>query len=401
VNGRAGLARNATLVAASSLLGGLVALGAVALTGDLGGGTTTVVRTSPAPTAAAQVAVDKGLSVSEIYSRAAPGVVQITSTDNSVQDTPSLSPFNAPQVPAQQALGSGFVLDKAGHIVTNYHVIEGADQIEVSFSNQDTLRATLVGSDPSTDIAVLRVETSSRSLTPLVLGNSGSVRVGDPVVAIGNPFGLARTATAGIVSAVQERTITAPNGYPIDHVIQTDAPINSGNSGGPLIDSEGRVIGVNSQIETANGGGGNVGIGFAVPSNTVKSVVAQLIEDGRVDRAFLGVTLQDVSSDVAGVLRLPAGKGVLVGSVKPGSPAAKAGIKGGKTQVVVAGESYQLGGDMIVAIGGKPVATVDALRAAITAHKPGDKVELTVVHADGSKSKVEVELGRVPDTASP
>jgi S1-C subfamily serine protease len=184
-------------------------------------------------------------------------------------------------------------------------------------------------------------------------------------------------------------------------VIQTDAPINSGNSGGPLIDSQGRVIGVNSQIETANGGGGNVGIGFAVPSNTVKSVVAQLIEDGRVDRAFLGVTLQDVSSDVAGVLRLPAGKGVLVGSVKPGSPAAKAGIKGGKTQVVVAGESYQLGGDMIVAIGGKPVATVDALRAAITAHKPGDKVELTVVHADGSKSKVEVELGRVPDAASP
>ena len=158
------------------------------------------------------------------------------------------------------------MIDKAGHIVTNYHVIEGADQIEVSFSNQDTLRATVVGSDPSTDIAVLRVEASSRSLTPLVLGNSGVVRVGDPVVAIGNPFGLARTATAGIVSAVQERTIAAPNGYPIDHVIQTDAPINSGNSGGPLLNDRAEVIGVNSQIAPAQGSSGNVGIGFAVPA---------------------------------------------------------------------------------------------------------------------------------------
>ena len=173
------------------------------------------------------------------------------------------------------------MIDKAGHIVTNYHVIEGADQIEVSFSNQDTLRATLVGSDPSTDIAVLRVEASSRSLTPLVFGDSGVVRVGDPVVAIGNPFGLARTTTAGIVSAVQERTITAPNGYPIDHVIQTDAPINSGNSGGPLLNDRAEVIGVNSQIAPAQGSSGNVGIGFAVPANTVKEVVAQLVATGQ------------------------------------------------------------------------------------------------------------------------
>ena len=162
------------------------------------------------------------------------------------------------------------MIDKAGHIVTNYHVIEGADQIEVSFSNQDTLRATLVGSDPSTDIAVLRVEASSRGLTPLAFGDSGAVRVGDPVVAIGNPFGLARTTTAGIVSAVQERTITAPNGYPIDHVIQTDAQINHGNSGGPLLNDRAQVIGVNSQIAPAPGSSGNVGIGFAVPANTVK-----------------------------------------------------------------------------------------------------------------------------------
>jgi S1-C subfamily serine protease len=161
------------------------------------------------------------------------------------------------------------------------------------------------------------------------------------------------------------------------------------------------VIGVNSQIETANGGGGNVGIGFAVPSNTVKSIVSQLLVDGRVDRAFLGVTLQDVSADVAGVLRLPASKGVLVGAVKPGSPAAKAGLKGGTTQVVVAGESYQLGGDMIVAIDGKQVASVDALREAIAAHKPGDKVSITVVHADGSKATVETALARAPETPTP
>ena len=221
------------------------------------------------------------------------------------------------------------MIDKAGHIVTNYHVIEGADQIEVSFSNQDTLRATLVGSDPSTDIAVLRVEASSRSLTPLVLGNSGIVRVGDPVVAIGNPFGLARTATAGIVSAVQERTITAPNGYPIDHVIQTDAPINSGNSGGPLLNDRAEVIGVNSQIAPAQGSSGNVGIGFAVPSNTVKEVVAQLVATGRVDRAYLGIGGTTVNAELARVFRLPVDAGVLVEVVGDGTRGRACGPEGG------------------------------------------------------------------------
>ena len=201
------IGRAAALLAAS-LLGGLVALGGVALTGDLGGGTTTVVRTAPAPPSTAQVADDRGLSVAEIYERAAPGVVQITSTATA-SDTRTIFPF---EPPPQQALGSGFVIDKAGHIVTNYHVIEGAEQIEVSFSNRDNMSATLVGSDPSTDIAVLRVQASSRSLTPLPFGDSGDVRVGDAVVAIGNPFGLARSAAAGIVSAVQDRTITAQNG---------------------------------------------------------------------------------------------------------------------------------------------------------------------------------------------
>ncbi len=392
---RANLARSAPY-AAASLLGGLVVLGGLAFTGDLGGGTTTVVRTATVPTVAAQVAARKGLSVGEIYSRAAPGVVQITSTDNPVQDTPSLSPFNQPQVPSQ-ALGSGFVIDKAGHIVTNYHVIEGADQIEVSFSNQDTLRATLVGSDPSTDIAVLRVDASSRSLTPLVLGNSDAVRVGDPVIAIGNPFGLARTATAGIVSAVQERTITAPNGYPIDHVIQTDAPINPGNSGGPLLNGRAEVIGVNSQIAPAQGSSGNVGIGFAVPANTVKEVVAQLVATGRVDRAYLGIGGATVTPDLARVFRLPVDAGVLVEDVGDGTAASRAGLKAGTESTVVAGEGYTLGGDLIVAFAGKRVASLEELRDALADHKPGETVKLKIYRGTRQLT-LDVTLGRQPSS---
>ena len=289
VNGRASSRRTATL-AAASLLGGLVALGGGGAHRRPGRRHDHRGEDFPCPHRRRPGRGRQAGSASARSTRAPPPVSSRSPRRTTpVQDTPSLSPFDAPQRRRQQALGSGFVIDKAGHIVTNYHVIEGADQIEVSFSNQDTLRATIVGSDPSTDIAVLRVEASSRSLTPLVLGNSGVVRVGDPVVAIGNPFGLARTATAGIVSAVQERTITAPNGYPIDHVIQTDAPINSGNSGGPLLNDRAQVIGVNSQIAPAQGSSGNVGIGFAVPSNTVKEVVAQLVATGQVDRAYLGI----------------------------------------------------------------------------------------------------------------
>ena len=386
----------AALVAASLLGGGAALAGAWAF--GAFDDPAPVVQATPIPTQQTGSASQTGstsIDVAEIYRRSAPGVVQITSTSRGAAGVDFFG--NPVQGQAQQALGSGFVIDKDGHIVTNYHVVQGASRIEVSFSNQDTVKAKVVGTDPSTDLALLKVDVPANALTPLSLADSDAVQVGDPVVAIGNPFGLERTVTAGIVSALQ-REVRAPNNYAIDHVIQTDAPINSGNSGGPLIDAQGRVIGVNSQIETANSGGGNVGIGFAVPSNTVKSVVAQIVENGRVDRAFLGVTLQDVSPDVAGVLRLPASKGVLIGAVKPGSPAAKAGLKGGSTQVVVAGESYQLGGDMVVAVGGKPVATVDALREAITAHKPGDTVRLTVVQPDGKRMTVQVVLGRVPDT---
>ena len=390
-------ARPFAAFAAAALLGGSAALaGAWAL--DAFDDSSAVIDATPI-TSSSRLAPtgSTSIDVADIYRRSGPGVVQITSTSSGEAGSDAFG--NTVPGQAQSALGSGFVIDKEGHVVTNFHVVEGADEIEVSFSNQDTVKATVVGTDPSTDLALLKVEADAKALTPLALADSDDVEVGEPVVAIGNPFGLERTVTAGIVSALQ-REVRAPNSFTIDHVIQTDAPINSGNSGGPLIDAEGRVIGVNSQIETGNGGGGNVGIGFAVPSNTVKSVVAQLLDDGQVDRAYLGVTLQDVDADVAEVLRLPADEGVLVGAVQDGSPADRAGLEGGETQVVVAGESYQVGGDMIVEIDGKDVTTVDALREAISAHDPGETVEVTVVRADGERETVSVKLGRVPAATS-
>jgi S1-C subfamily serine protease len=388
-------AARAAGLAATALGGGLVALGGVALTGDLGGGTTTVVSSSPAPAAAAPAAADGRLSVAEIYERAAPGVVQITTRARTTERIEGLRVTPGSLRP-DEALGSGFVLDKAGHIVTNFHVIDGAEEIEVSFSNQDTLTAKLVGTDPSTDLAVLRVESSSRGLTPLELGNSDLVRVGDAVVAIGNPFGLDRTATAGIVSAVQERTITAPNGYPIDHVIQTDAPINTGNSGGPLLNDRAQVIGVNSQISTGvDLLGGNVGIGFAIPSNTVKNVIAQLIEKGRVDRAFLGISGTTVTPELARSFRLPVDTGVLVERVGAATPASKAGLRGGTSNTVVAGESYSLGGDVIIALSGKRIASLEQLRDALARHKPGDRISLRIYRGSTPRTIV-LKLGRQP-----
>jgi S1-C subfamily serine protease len=379
------LSRLAAL-AVAALLGGGVALGGAAALGAFEGETSTVVETEPA--AATPAAVRQGLSVNEIYRRSAPGVVQInTRSDSSAGD--GFGQFGGPP---QQALGSGFVIDRNGHVVTNYHVIEGADEIDVSFSNRDTLEATVVGSDPSTDLAILKVDASSRALTPLPLGDSDEVEVGDEVVAIGNPFGLERTATAGIVSALQ-RAVTAPNGFSIDHVIQTDAPINQGNSGGPLLNAAGEVIGVNSQIESRTGG--NVGIGFAVPSNTVKSVVAQILANGRVDRAYLGIYARPIEPELARLFRLPVDTGLLVESVANGSAADDAGVRGGDEQVVVSGESYRLGGDLIVAAGGRRVTSVEQLRDVLSEHEPGDELAIEI-YRDGDKRTVTVTLGRQP-----
>jgi S1-C subfamily serine protease len=389
-------------LAAAGLLGGGAALGGAALFGKLGGtNTTTVVQREVAAASATTqpTASTSTLSINEIYRRSAPGVVQITSTSSSSSKTGTDPFFGTPfSSPSQQALGSGFVLDKAGHIVTNYHVVQGATKIEVSFSDQTSHSATIVGSDPSTDLAVLKVDAPVRALTPLPLGNSDLAQVGDQVVAIGNPFGLDRTATAGIISAIQRR-ITAPNGFSIDHALQTDAPINHGNSGGPLLDARGDVVGVNSQIETGgNATEGNVGIGFAVPANTVKNVVAQILANGKVAHAYLGVTVQDLDTNLVRLFHLPVSAGVLVQIVQSGSGAAKAGIKGGTRQTTVAGESYRMGGDLIVAAGGKPITSTGALRDLIAGYKPGDKLSLTLYRGT-KKITVAVTLGRQP--ASP
>lgn len=367
-------------LAAASLLGGGAALGGAAALGafDEGGDAQSAAAVESQATAA--VARGEGLGAGEIYRRVGSGVVQVTTSGA-----------------GGSGLGSGFVVDRDGHIVTNYHVIEGATAIQVSFSNKDTLAAELVGSDASTDLAVLKVETGAAALTPLELANSDTVRVGDPVVAIGNPFGLERTVTAGIVSALQ-RAVTAPNGYTIDEVIQTDASINQGNSGGPLIDATGKVIGVNSQIETAGGSSGNVGIGFAVPANTVKTVLGQLLATGKVDRAYLGVTLAEVSDRQAGDLGVERA-GLLVQSVQPDSPAAAAGLQGGAVPTVVAGESYVLGGDLIVAIDGAAVETVAALRGKLAERAPGDTVTIDIVR-DGRTRTVRVKLAAQPASFS-
>jgi S1-C subfamily serine protease len=397
--GRAGIF--ASLVAAGAVGAG-VAVGIVAAVGGLGGASSTTVR-EVLPASGAQVSAfaraQRALTVHQIYERAAPGVVQVTATSHvAAQTDPFLDPFGfgGPSVETQRALGSGFVVDKAGHIVTNYHVVQGAQKVDVSFSNNESLTAHIVGVDPSTDIAVLRVTARSRALTPLPLGNSDTVRVGDSVVAIGNPFGLDRTATAGIVSALQ-RQITAPNSYSIDHVIQTDAPINHGNSGGPLINADGRVIGVNSQIQTGGTSDGNVGIGFAIPINTVKTVAAQLIRNGRAEHAFLGIGADPIDPMLARIFRLPTSHGLLVRSVQPGSGAAKAGLKGGTTQVTVAGQSYMLGGDVIVRADGHRVASLARLRELIAAKRPGDRMKLVIFR--GSKQlTLTVKLGRQPIT---
>ena len=397
---------------AAAILGAAVALaGAVAL--DIGDETTTA--SAPAfnafPTASPPSEQERGdgetLSIQEIYRRAAPGVVRISSTTLvQVEPDPDFGFGFGPQTQRQRSLGSGFVFDEAGHILTNYHVVRQAESIEVSFSNNDTMSATVVGTDPATDIAVLKVKARSRALHPLELGNSTSVRVGDPVVAIGNPLGYDRSITAGIVSALQRQLESPSRRSQIDHVIQTDAQINKGNSGGPLLNARGEVIGVNSAIETADPGStGNIGIGFAIPINTVKDVAAQLIKTGKVEHAYLGVRVQTIDKQIAELFGLPTERGVLVTDVEEGSAAQKAGIRGGDTDVVVAGESFRLGGDLIVEADGKEIASGDDLRSVVAASKPGDEITVELFRPneqrDPEKLEIEVELGRQPASPSP
>lgn len=378
---RSSVSSFAALVAASCL-GGSAALGAAWAIGAFDETTAATVVAEPAPISTSSTPSTSALSPGEIYRRDGRGVVQITTAGAS-----------------GGGLGSGFVIDHEGHIVTNFHVIDSAETIRVSLEKGRTVDATLVGSDPSSDIALLEVDVDAASLHPLSLGDSARTAVGDPVVAIGNPFGLERTVTAGIVSALQ-RAVQAPNGFSIDQVIQTDAPINPGNSGGPLIDAHGEVIGVNSQIETGGSTNGNIGIGFAVPSNTVKSIVAKLLSDGKVEHAYVGITIQELDPSLASALGLDTDQGLLVQQVKPDSPAAEAGLRGGAGEpVAVDGAGVAKGGDILVAIDGKKIASMDDLRSTLDEHKPGDKVSFEIVRGEKTIT-VTVTLGQQPPTAS-
>jgi len=381
---------------ASGVIGGGIVAGSVALF-DIGGGgkTTTVVQQAPLATADASQKSSGALTARDIYKRDAPGVAFITA--QVVQRTSS-GPFNfgIPQEQQGTSTGSGFVLDKEGTIATNAHVVEGATKVSVRFGDGATHSARILGVDKSTDLALLKIDPKGVDLHPLVLGSSKGLQVGDPTVAIGNPFGLDRTLTTGVVSALQ-RQIKAPNGFTIDHVIQTDAAINPGNSGGPLLDASGRVIGINSQIETGDGGNGNVGIGFAIPIDTVKQKLNELKTKGSVQYAYLGVSSATVDSSFAGLL--PVKAGALVQTVTAGSPAAKAGIRGGDITAQVGGNPVALGGDIITNVDGKAVKSADELQAAIAKHKAGDKVKVEFVRNRKTRT-VEVTLATRPASLS-
>jgi len=388
---------------ASALAGGLVVavLGLAAIGSglvDAGGDSTTTTTTVPAATPQTALAADgagKALTVNQIYSEDSPGVVYITA-QQSAQTSP-VNPFGQSQ--GGTATGSGFVIDNDGHILTNNHVVAGADNVTVRVGGEDgqTFDAKVVGTDPSTDVAVLQVDSGSDQLQPLELGSSSNVQVGDPVVAIGNPFGLDRTATAGIVSAVQ-RQIDAPNGFTIENAIQTDAPINPGNSGGPLLDAEGKVIGINSQIESGGQTEGNVGIGFAVPIDTAREIAQQLVANGEVQHAYMGISGADLTPQLADVLNLDANSGALVQAVVPDSPADKAGITAGNATVTVDGQRIRAGGDVITEVDGNPVSGMDDVIAAVDGKQPGDSLQLTLLRGGDTRS-VTVELTDRPARA--
>jgi S1-C subfamily serine protease len=370
----------------SGLLGGLIVLvlGAILISTDVidtGDSSTVVQRQAPMTQDASDS--DGGRTVRDIYASEGRGVAFISAEGVSSEES---SPFGTPQ--EGSATGSGFVVDKDGTILTNAHVVAGADSVSVSFQEGgEEIPAEVKGVDTSTDLAALKINPSEvDNLQVLPLGDSSKAEVGDPVVAIGNPFGYSRTVTTGIVSGLQ-REIIAPNGFQIDNVIQTDASINPGNSGGPLLDSSGRVIGINSQIATG-GGQGSVGIGFAVPVNTAKKLLPQLRQGGEIEHAYLGVQMRDVDAELAKQLDLPVDHGALVVEATEDGPADDAGIQGADSDT---GE----GGDVITAIDGKTINTSDDLAAAVAAKKPGDTVEIEYYH-DGEQQTEEVELGERP-----
>ena len=368
----------AALVAAAAVGAGGGAATFAALGSD---GSPTTVRQVTVESSEPAASTTESLSVSEVYEKAYKSVVEITTTLN------QSSPTGEQQASGQ---GSGFVFDAEGHIVTNHHVVDGAQSVSVRFWDGSTYDATVVGTDPSTDLAVIKVDAPASKLVTLEVGDSTQLTVGESVVAIGSPFGLEGTLTSGIVSALN-REMTSPNNFTISNSIQTDAAINHGNSGGPLLNAAGEVVGVNTQIKSDSGG--SDGIGFAIPSSTVSSIVPQIISSGSVEHAYLGVGVASLSESVANELGVPAG--AMVTEVRQGTPAAEAGLRAASGSAMVDGQSYPTGGDVITAVDGTAITDGASLQSAIDAKRPGDSVSITYTR-DGTSTTVQVSLGTRP-----
>lgn len=324
----------------------------------------------------------------ELYHKLAPGVVNITST---VIERDFF--FNI--VPREGA-GSGSIIDQRGYILTNHHVIEDAGKLEVTLANGKKYTAKLIGSDPDTDIAVLKIEARREELVVIPMGSSEGLKVGQKALAIGNPFGLGQTLTTGVISSVG-RTLRANNGMLVEDIIQTDASINPGNSGGPLIDSTGKIIGINTAIFSPTGA--SVGIGFAIPVDTAKRVLNDLIEKGYYAYPYLGATLMTLFPDFAEEFGLSVKQGALLIDVIAGGPAAKAGLIGGGKRVRVGNNIIEVGGDIITQVDGELISDADAVIRLIRKHRPGDRIRLEVLHWRGGRESATVTLGETPKSA--
>jgi S1-C subfamily serine protease len=331
-----------------------------------------------------------GFDATRVFSEASPGVVTIRSV------------FGGS---AGAAEGSGFVLDKKGEIVTNAHVVtddssgerKPAKEVFIEFSDRNVVPAEIVGFDPFADVALLQVEPDGFALHPLQLGNDHDLQVGQPVAAIGSPFGEQQSLSVGVVSAT-DRSVQSLTQFEITGAIQTDASINPGNSGGPLLDAGARVIGINQQIETNSGA--NDGVGFAVPISAVKRSVAQLREKGSAEYAYIGVSSQPLYPQLARKLGLDTNFGGLLSEVVPGGPAEKAGLQGGNEKLQFQAAEYRTGGDVILQVDGQDVVGPDDLGLFIAEHQPGDTVTLTILR-DNQRKQVKLKLGKRPDTPSP
>jgi putative serine protease PepD len=328
----------------------------------------------------ANLTEDESINV-RIYRQASPAVANILTKATEYD-------FFMDPVPVEGA-GSGFVIDPRGYILTNYHVVEGAQSIEVVLGDQSRHTAKFIGADQSNDVALVKIDPKGKQLVALHLGDSSAIQVGQKVLAIGNPFGFQSTLTTGVVSAIG-RTVQTSQTTSIEEAIQTDAAINRGNSGGPLINTHGEVIGINSAIYTPSGT--TAGIGFAIPINTAKSIANDLITDGRVHRAFLGVQTIPLLGGLAEALDLPVQEGLLVETVTKGGPAAAAGIHGGDRVAQAGMRRFYIGGDVLVAIDNQKVANQFDVNLVLNHHRPGDSVTVTV-YRGGKKMDIPVKLG--------